>query len=116
MPHGLLSLCFQLIFADHLHFNFCESLRILAMSLSTHNSRDAGLFPGVASAVLPDVSVQSSQLATSSIPAVASVASPLTAAQLSPDYFAAIVQARELPLRPRHLLVRSHNRLRCLQV
>ena len=67
MPHALLSLRFQLIFADHLHFNFCESLRILAMSCSTRNSWDAGLFPGVASAVLPDVSVQSSQLATSSI-------------------------------------------------
>ena len=67
MPHGMLSLRFQLIFSDHLHFNFCESLRILAMSRSTRNSQDAGLFPGVASAVLPDVSVQSSQLATSSI-------------------------------------------------
>ena len=62
------------------------------MSHSTRNSRDAGLFPGVALAVLPDVSVQPSQPATSSIPAVASVASPLTAAQLSPDCLAAIVQ------------------------
>ena len=93
MPHALLSLRFQLIFADHLHFNFCESLRILAMSRSTRNSWDAGLFPGVASAVLPDVSVQSSQPATSSIPAVASVASLLTAAQLSPDCLAAIVHS-----------------------
>ena len=45
------------------------------MSRSTRNSRDAGLFPGVASAVLLDVSVQSSQPATSSFPAIASVAS-----------------------------------------
>ena len=44
-------------------------------------------------AVLPDVSVQSSQPATSAIPAIASVASPLTAAQLSPVCLAAIVQA-----------------------
>ena len=50
-------------------------------------------FLGVASAVLPDVSVQSSQPATSSIPAVASVVSPLTAAKLSPDCSAVIVQA-----------------------
>ena len=63
------------------------------MSRSTCNSRDAGLFPGVTSAVLPDVSAQSSQPATSSIPAVTSVASPLSAAQLSPDCLAAIVQA-----------------------
>ena len=63
------------------------------MSLSTRNSRDAGLFPGAASAVLPDVSTQSSQPATSSIPAVTSVASPLSASQLSPDCLAAIVQA-----------------------
>ena len=72
---------------------FCESLRILAMRRSTRNSQDAGLFPAVALAVLPDVSVQSSQPATSAIPAIASVASPLTAAQLSPDCLAAIVQA-----------------------
>ena len=88
----MLSLHFQLIFVDHLRCNFCKSLRILAMSHSTRNSRDAGLFPGVALAVLPDVSVQPSQPATSSIPAVASVASLLTAAQLSPDCLAAIVQ------------------------
>ena len=42
---------------------------------------------------MPDVSAQSSQPATSSIPAVASVASPLTAAQLSPDCLVTIVQA-----------------------
>ena len=65
MPSGTLSLRFQLIFADHLRCNFCESFRILAMSRSIRNSQDAGLFPGVASAVLPDVSVQSSQPATS---------------------------------------------------
>ena len=63
------------------------------MSRSTHNSRDAGLFPEVALAVLPHVSAQSSQPATSSIPAVATVASPLTAAQLSPDCLTAIIQA-----------------------
>ena len=63
------------------------------MRHSTRNSQDAGLFPAVASAVLPDVSVQSWQPTTSAIPAIASVASPLTAAQLSPDCLAAIVQA-----------------------
>ena len=62
------------------------------MGRSTHNSQDAGLFPAVASAVLPDVLVQSSQQATSAIPSIASVASLLTAAQLSPYCLAAIVQ------------------------
>ena len=89
----------QLIVADlslaaveFLAIAFCESLWILAMS-RTRNSRDAGLVPQVAPAVLPDVSVQSSQPATVINSAVTSVASPLTAAQLSPDCLAAIVQA-----------------------
>ena len=63
------------------------------MSRRTHNSRDAVLFPEVDTAVLPEVSVQSSHPAASSNPAISSVASPLTAAQLSPDCLAAIVQA-----------------------
>ena len=116
MPHGMLSLRFQLIFPDHLRFNFCKSLWILAMSRSRRNSRDTGLFPGIASAVLPDVSVQSSQPATSSIPAVASMASPLTAAQLSPDCLAAFVQAVRASSTAEDLLVRFRNHLRCLQV
>ena len=49
--------------------------------------------PEVAPAGLPDVSVQSSHPATSINSAVTSVASLLTAAQLSPDCLAAIVQA-----------------------
>ena len=53
------------------------------MSRSTRNSRDAGLFPGVASAVLLDVLVQSSQPATSSFPAVASMASIAQAVRAS---------------------------------
>ena len=51
------------------------------MSRRTRNSRDAGLFPEVTPAVLPEVSVQSSQPAAS---INTSVASPLTAAQLFP--------------------------------
>lgn len=62
------------------------------MSCQTHNSRDAGLFPEVASAVLPEVSLQSLQPTASINPAITSVASPLTAAQLSPDCLATIVQ------------------------
>ena len=63
------------------------------MSRPTRNSRDAGLLPEVAPAGLPDVSLQSSHPATSVNSAVTSVASSLTAAQLSPDCLAAIVQA-----------------------
>ena len=63
------------------------------MSRPTRNSRDVGLFPEVTPAVLPDVSFQSSQPASSIHSAVTSVASPLTADQLSPDCLAAIPQA-----------------------
>ena len=62
------------------------------MSRPTRNCRDTVLLPEVAPAGLPDVSVQSSHPATSINSAVTSVASPLTAAQLSPDCLAAIVQ------------------------
>ena len=60
--------------------------------LQTRNSRDAVPFPGVDMAGLPKVSVQSSQRAASSNPAISSVASPLTPTQLSPECLAAIVQ------------------------
>ena len=63
------------------------------MSRPTRNSRDAGLLPEVAPAGLPDVSLQSSHPTTSVNSAVTSVASSLTAAQLSPACLAAIVQA-----------------------
>ena len=63
------------------------------MSRQTRNSRDAVPFPEVDTAGLPEVSVQSSQPAASSNPATSSVASPLTATQLSPECLAAIVQA-----------------------
>ena len=62
------------------------------MSRQTRNSRHAVPFPEVDTAGLPEVSVQSSQPAASSNPATSSVASPLTATQLSPECLAAIVQ------------------------
>ena len=68
-------------------------MRIFATSRQTRNSRDAVPFPEVATARLPKVLAQSSQPAASSNPAISSVASPLTATQLSPECLAAIVQA-----------------------
>ena len=73
-----------MLLASSFSLFFCESLRILAMSRRTRNSRDAGLFPEVTPAVLPEVSVQSSQPAAAINP---SVASPLPSAELSPDCY-----------------------------
>ena len=85
------------------------------MSRPTRNSRDAGLLPEVAPAGLPDVSLQSLHPATSVNSAVTSVASSLTAAQLSPDCLAAIVQAVRASI-ARDLMFRSRNRPRRPQV
>ena len=86
------------------------------MSRRTRNSRDAVLFPEVNTAVLPEVSVQFSHPAASSNPAISSVASPLTAAQLSPRLLGYDCTGGESFHGGRPNSCFARNRLRCLQV